>query len=332
MYKDITFLDDVTTASRQNLLNFVKDWYSNKSFIEVKSSGSTGKPKTIKLEKTKIKVSIKATENYFNLKPDDTILLPMSIDYIGGKMMLLRAIEIGLKVIVANPKANPLLQIDNQNIDFSAFVPMQVDSILKNDITRLKYQKIKQVIIGGAPISVELENEIKTLKNLNFATFGMTETISHIAVRNINAEEDHYTCLNHVKISVDHDNCLKIESDELLNEPIQTNDIVRLINENQFIWKGRADFVINSGGVKLHPEEIEKKIESLIPNNRFYLTSQKDERLGEKLVLKIESENEISYIEFSKKLQLILTKFEMPKEIITVNQFNTTKSGKIIRD
>lgn len=332
MYKDITFLDDVTEANRQKVLNFVKDWNSKDEWITVSTSGSTGKPKLIKLSKKQMRASAQTTVSFFNLKPNQSILLTLSADYIAGKMMLIRALEHQLKIIVAPLKSNPLDMDMEQSINFSAFVPMQVQAILANKKSRENYERIDNVIIGGAVINDDLEVELQSLKNHNYATFGMTETISHIALRNISQEEKHYTALASVDFSINQSHCLQINAPLVCDTVLNTTDCVELLNNKQFIWKGRADFVINSGGIKLHPEEIEQKIKPLLPNNQFYLIGLKDDILGEKLVLKIEGDNSIDLYQLELNLKKVLTKFETPKEIKLVPEFNMTQTGKIIRE
>ena len=331
MCKDIIFLKDVKQSTRQKVLNFVKQWQSDDDWLVVSTSGSTGNPKKIRLNKAQIKASAKATVIFFNLKPNQTILLAMSTDFIAGKMMLIRALEHQLNIVVAPISSNPLNQSINHKIDFSAFVPMQVNNILSSELSKQNYQKISQVIIGGAPISYQLEKQIQVLSNQNYATFGMTETISHVAVRNLTHKDNHYTALPNVTFSVNNNQQLIIDAPLILGEPIVTNDVVELINSKQFIWLGRADFVINSGGIKLHPELIEKKIEPFLVDNRFYLTAENDEKLGQKLVLKIENTHQVNLNELKLNLKTVLGKFEMPKQFILVEQFDESKSGKVIR-
>lgn len=331
MYKDITFLDDVTEASRQKVLKFVKDWKSKAEWIEVTTSGSTGNPKIIKLSKNQMRASAMATVDFFELKPGQNILLALSTDYIAGKMMIIRGLEHKLKIIIAPLQSNPLKIKLLHHINFSAFVPLQVQTILSDKESRKNYEAISKVIIGGAVINEALELELQSLNNLNYATFGMTETISHIALRDITRKEKHYSALPSVKFSVDTNSCLIIDAPLICSERLATTDCVDLLNENQFIWKGRNDFVINSGGIKLHPEEIEKKILSLLPNNRYYISSEKDDRVGQKIVLKIEKFNPIDLKYLKMRLKNILTKYELPKEIVIVSKFKLTKTNKIIR-
>ncbi len=332
MHKGITFLNDVTPSTRQKVLNFVKQWQSNDDWLEVQTSGSTGTPKTIKLHKDKIKASAHATIEFFNLQPNQTVLLALSVDYIAGKMMVIRALEQNMNIVVAPLNSNPLAGDIEEKIHFSAFVPMQVHTILAEEQSKLNYQKIDKVIIGGAPIDFVLEQNIAHLSNMNFATFGMTETISHVALRNINLHEKYYTALPDVKFAKTVNGQLIIEAPKIIENPIVTTDCVELVDEHKFIWKGRTDFVVNSGGVKLHPEEIEKKIEPLLPDHKFYIFGIKDERLGQKLVLKIESKQKVDTQKLKMILQQVLDKYEVPKEIIVEPKFDTTPTGKVMRN
>jgi len=333
MYKDILFLEGVKQFTRQNVLNFVKTWYSKDDHIIVNTSGSTGTPKPIRILKSRMKASAKATIDFFDLKPNQNILMTLSAEYIAGKMLIVRAIENNMTLIVAPICANPLLIAMNHKIHFSAFVPMQVQTILANRTSKKNYELIDTVIIGGGEINQGLEKTLITLKNSNFATFGMTETISHIALRNISDGNKHYTALPNVNFRTNSKDCLLITAPSIHPVPdLETTDVVQLLNSKQFIWKGRSNFTINSGGIKIHPELLEKKIEHLLPNNRYYFSSIKDNLLGEKLILKIESDSPINIQELKTKLKLLLVKFEHPKSIIVVNNFEETKTGKVIRN
>lgn len=332
MYKDITFLEDVTEATRQKVLKFVKDWNSNDEWISVHTSGSTGKPKEIRLSKQQMRASANATVKFFDLQPRQSILLTLSVDYIAGKMMLVRALEHGLQIIVAPLKSNPLDFDLNFAIHFAAFVPLQVETILSQQKSRKIYESISKVIIGGAVINETLEKELQSLSNSNYATFGMTETISHIALKNVTSKEKHYSALPNVEFSLHHTDRLSIHAPLICDSTILTNDCVDLLSKTQFIWKGRADYVINSGGIKLHPELIEKKIKPCLPNHQFYVIGKSDELLGEKVVLKIESDSTLDLNKLLVNLKEVLHKYELPKSILCVSTFKRTETEKIIRE
>ncbi len=319
---------------------FLQEWFSKNDIIVVKTSGSTGKPKWIQLKKEFMVNSALATGEFFDLKEKTTALLCMSVEYIAGKMMLVRALVLGWQIDVIEPKSNPLLGL-NKMYDFSAMVPMQ----LQNSLSEI--EKVKKLIVGGGVVSKELEKQIQGVSTEVFATFGMTETITHIAVKKFNqfnnvissgVEESHYVVLPNVLMSQDKRNCLVIDAPKVSEVQIITNDVVQLISESAFKWLGRYDNVINSGGVKLHPEEIEKKLSQII-EQRFFVSGVSDEILGEKLILIVE-ENSISKdIESSLRNKLNhslmksrnLSKYELPKNIYFVSQFIETETNKIQR-
>jgi O-succinylbenzoic acid--CoA ligase len=302
---------------------FLREWFSDKKFVEVKTSGSTGKPKMIQLKKEFMKNSAKATGQFFKLFENTTALLCMSTEYIAGKMMLVRALELGWYLDIVTPASNPLKNIDKV-YDFSAMVPMQLQYAL-NDI-----EKVKKLIVGGGVVSNELETAIQEISTEIYATFGMTETITHIAVRKLNfftdQSENYYQTLPNVSISLDDRNCLVINAPKVSDVVIKTNDVVELISDTEFKWLGRFDNVINSGGIKLHPEEIEKKLSEVI-SSRFFVAGIPDSILGEKLVLIIEGKQRTVILSEAKNL----SKYEIPKHIYFVDQFIETATKKIQR-
>jgi len=319
---------------------FLRDWFSKSAFIEVKTSGSTGKPKMIHLKKEFMMNSALATGAFFNLPENTTALLCMSTDYIAGKMMLVRALGLGWSLDVVDTVSNPLKGLE-KHYDFSAMVPMQLQSSFS------EIEKVKKLIVGGGIVSEDLESQLQGVSTEIFATFGMTETITHIAVKKLNqfknftsstVEKSYYQVLPNVSISQDHRNCLIIDAPKVSEERISTNDVVELISKTEFKWLGRYDNVINSGGIKLHPEEIEKKLSQII-NQRFFVAGIPDEVLGEKLILVIESDVSLSAAEKSLLKQIetnfaapnSLSKYEIPKKIYFVAQFVETDTKKIQR-
>ena len=308
--------------------DFLLDWLDDKLIVEVKTSGSTGTPKNIKLQKQHMVNSALATGMYFDLKPEDKIILCLPADYIAGKMMLVRAMVLGLEIDSVAPSLNPLSKV-NKKYDFAAMIPLQV----ANSLAYL--QNITKLIIGGASVSNTLKNELQTIETKVYETYGMTETITHVAVRNVNHSKadtpNNFKALANVSFSVDHRDCLIISSPKVSNSKITTNDIVSLVSETEFKWLGRYDNIINSGGVKLIPEQIETKLSSCIIDKRFFVAGISDDKLGEKLVLLIEGE--INTVDLLKKITTskLLDKFEVPKEIHAISKFIETDSGKINR-
>ena len=305
---------------------FLKEWFSDAHYVLVKTSGSTGNPKSIHLRKDFMINSALATGRYFQLGENTKALCCLPIKFIAGKMMLVRALTLGWDLDVIESTSNPLQEITKE-YDFSAMVPLQ----LRNSISKI--DQIKTLIVGGGVVSRELKKAIQTIDTNCYATYGMTETITHIAVKKLNKfsqseleSESVYKTLPDVTISKDKRSCLVIRAPKISNENIITNDVIELISKSEFNWKGRLDHVINSGGVKLHPEEIEQKLSNTI-YSRFFVAGILDEILGEKCILVIEGENyPITKKHFSK-----LSRFEIPKAIFFIPKFIETGSGKIQR-
>lgn len=305
---------------------FLEQWFNEKEYVFAQTSGSTGKPKSIKIEKQKMMNSALATGTFFNLKQKTTALLCMNAKYIAGKMMLVRALVLGWQLYVVKPTSNPLKGL-HKNFDFCAMVPMQ----LQNSLSELG--RIKKLIVGGGVVSNQLLEQIQAKKTKIFATYGMTETITHIAVKKLNSttkkveKNSFYKALPKVIFEVDNRSCLVINARKISEEKIVTNDVVSLISEKEFEWLGRYDNVINSGGIKLYPEKIEKKLSKII-KQRFFVAGIKDTVLGEKLILVVEGKKQVINLN---SLPTI-SKYEIPKEIYFIDNFTETETKKIQRE
>ncbi len=303
--------------------SFLREWNNESPFVETKTSGSTGEAKTIRIEKKYMLASAKMTGDFLKLKEGQNALLCLSTKTIGGKMMLVRSIVLNLNLYVSDVCSTPL-ELVNDTIHFAAMVPLQVSASIKKTPKQLK--SIHQLIIGGAPISRELEIQLHDFSNNVYQTFGMTETISHIALRKLSSGEQFYSALSDISFSTE-DDCLIIHAPNLGIEKLISNDIVELISPTQFLWKGRSDFIINSGGIKHSPEELETALSPIL-NNVFFLTGIPDTQLGQKIVLIIESvEEEID----KKQLSSVLNNYQLPKEVYFIPIFARTDSGKINR-
>ncbi|MBC8754557.1 AMP-binding protein [Kordia sp. YSTF-M3] len=314
----------------QALGDFLIDWLDEKEYVVVFTSGSTGKPKSIRLNKQAMVHSALATGDFFGIKPGDSALQCLPSNFIAGKMMLIRAMILGLELDLVAPTSNPL---ENQykHYDFCAMVPMQVENSLE------QLHQIKTLIVGGAPASKALIERLQNVSTKVFATYGMTETITHIAAKPLNnlpkGETAQYQTLPNIHISTDDRNCLVIDAPRIHPKKIITNDVVQLISETEFDWLGRFDNVINSGGIKLHPEQIEEKLSAFI-SGRYFVTGIDDSQLGKKLLLIIEdtAQNvEVSNLLETIKLSKKFSKFEIPKIIYTVKNFTETNTGKVQR-
>jgi len=313
--------------------HFLLHWLDGNDSIEARTSGSTGKPKRIPLKKQAMVNSAIATGNYFKLRPGDSALHCLSTDFIAGKMMLIRAMILGLQLDLVNPSSKPLGQT-NKQYDFVAMVPLQVENSLK------KLQQIKALIIGGAAVSAKLMAKLQNISTHAYATYGMTETITHIAVKQLNDQKnvtlsasDNYRdqrplfyVLPNINIAQDHRDCLVIEAPLLFDGKLITNDIVKIQSDTSFEFLGRYDNVINSGGIKILPEQLELKLSDAI-NKRFFITSETDDTLGEKVVLVVESDNKT----LPKEIFENLDAFEKPKTTYFISKFVETNSGKVDR-
>ena len=294
---------------------FLLDWLNSESFVLVQSSGSTGIPKQIILQKSAMIASAKATGLFFNLQPKATALLCLSANYIAGKMMLVRAITLGLHLDTIDPTSEPL---STKNYNFIAMVPLQVQKSLS------KLHLVDKILIGGTKVSYSLSESILKSNCNAFESYGMTETISHIAIKKIGAKA--FTVLPNVVISVDNRSCLVIDAAALSTEKIITNDIVEIVNATQFILKGRIDNVINSGGIKIFPEEVEEMLGKhiYVP---FFIASKPDEILGEKVILALEAKP----FSIENRIFSELSKYQIPKEIHFLDEFVRTETQKINR-
>jgi O-succinylbenzoic acid--CoA ligase len=311
------------------LYSFLSEWFSDSDFIIAQTSGSTGEPKLIELSKSLMLKSARRTIEYFGLTKGNHILLSLSCQYIAGKMMVVRAIAGKMNLIPVDPASNfDLLQ--NEIFDFGAMVPNQVFKMLEQPTGKEKLQNIRNLLIGGSSISATLEEQIAQLSTRLVSTYGMTETASHIAIRELSGarKSEFYQCLPGITVSLNENGCLQIHLPEL-NEPLQTNDLAQLQTNTSFRILGRADSVIISGGIKYSPETIEKKLECLF-DQRFIISSVTDEKLGEKLVLVIEGKPS-PILSIQEKLKDLLPPYEQPKMILFLDHFPETSSGKIRR-
>ncbi len=316
----------------QQIGSFLLDWLKPTSYLEVHTSGSTGTPKKIRLKKQHMVNSALATSRFFDLPSTTTALLCLPAEYIAGKMMLVRAMFLGWDLDTVPPSSNPL---DNlfKVYDFSAMTPFQLD----NSIARLHL--VKKLIIGGGAVSPRLKKMLQDVDARIFETYGMTETSSHIAAKKLNPRKKNngnrpFKLMPNVSISQDERGCLIIKAPNILDEEIVTNDVVEIVTYKKFHWKGRYDNIINSGGIKLFPEQIERKLNKVL-DHRFFVTSLPDESLGDKLVLFVEDDfSEDTIDELQEKISSIksLGKYEKPKKIYLIEKFEETPNGKIHRE
>ncbi|OYU83165.1 MAG: O-succinylbenzoic acid--CoA ligase [Flavobacterium sp. BFFFF2] len=298
--------------------DFILDWFDANPFISMYSSGTTGLPKTITLSKQAMVNSALASGDFFDLKPGDRALHCLPVKYVAGKMMFVRAMILGLDLEFVAPDSHPLDRTEGV-FDFAAMVPLQAQYSIP------QLDRIKKLIVGGAKINPVLEQQLIDSPSEVYETYGMTETITHIAAKRVG--EQAFTVLPNVTISSDDRHCLVIHAPQISEEVIVSNDVVDMVNENQFVFLGRIDNQINSGGIKLIPELIESKLAGKI-KPAFFITGVEDELLGEKVVLVVQG----APIDIDPTVFDDLDKYEKPKEIRFVPKFIETVTGKIMRN
>lgn len=323
---------------QKEVFDFCRQWELGKNEFLFHTSGSTGKPKPIYLSRTSMIESANMTKHWLNLQEGDHVLLCLPIEYIAGAMMLVRALVLKLNIVIIEPSQNPLEGITNPiNIHLASFVTTQWSTILQSNANLFAFfSDVKGILIGGSELTSSVELLTKEIQLPIFQTYGMTETSSHIAFKLISSEDTIYQCLKDVQIKMNDQGCLCINSPSTLNQWIETNDVAEIINVNQFSILGRKDFVINSGGRKIHPELIEKCCQSFFAHHsivcKTFAYGLHDDFYGQKLVLFIETKDEFhNQSQLLDNLKLNLHSWEVPKEVIILPQFIYTKSGKIDR-
>lgn len=323
---------------------FLKEWHNGSTTMTVKTSGSTGKPKMITVEKARMLASARMTCDFLQLKRGDTALLCMPVDYIAGKMMLVRVIERGMRLVVTEPCGHPMKAPGMETPpDLVAMVPMQVYNTMQNEKERRLLMQARHLLIGGGAIDNALEKELRDFPNAVWSTYGMTETLSHIALRRLNGEtaSEWYTPFDTVEVSQNADGCLVIDAPEVCSEIITTNDIVEMAPDGRrFRITGRRDNVICSGGVKIQIEEVEKRLKEHL-SIPFMITKCRDEKFGETAVMLYESskkesgtdtcphrltENDLRHIAKAE-----LPQYWQPRHYIAVGRLPQTETGKPAR-
>ena len=310
-------------SRKRDVEAFITEWNGTSEKITVKTSGSTGVPKEITLDKVWMIHSANSTCDFFNLTNSNSAALCLSIETIGGLMMIVRAIIREMTLLVYDVNSNPIKD-NTEQIDFIALVPMQVSIILQE--SKAVLEKCRNIIIGGAPINNQLLTDIQN-SNINaWQTFGMTETISHIALKRLSYENSTYELLENIEISTSQNDCLIVNAPLLGVYNLQTNDCIKILSPKEFTWTGRLDYVINSGGIKLHPEEIELKLASTI-DKPFFIFGLDDPILGSACCIAVESKPYDIKLDF----KTILSKYEVPKKMFFFSQFERGASDKINR-
>jgi len=331
-----------------SLDEFLEEWNNPSPYVHVQTSGSTGAPKPMLVEKQRMLNSARITCDFLGLREGDTALLCMSLDYIAGKMMVVRSIERGLKLITVPPSGHPLSAVpvvrqahqpctvpepaEGWGVDFAAMVPMQVYNSLQVPEEKERLMQIRHLIIGGGAIDDALAAALRTFPNHVWSTYGMTETLSHIALRRLNGPEasEWYTPFPSVKVSLNEDHCLVIDAPLVCATRLVTNDIAELssgsVPSMKFRILGRKDNVICSGGIKIQIEEVERQLRPHL-QAPFLITKRPDAKFGEVVVLLTEG----TVPEAKEVCLRILPKYHQPRVYLHVDQIPLTATGKPAR-
>lgn len=330
---------DACTPFEQEILGFIQEWLKGQTEFEVKTSGSTGPPKTIRFDRSQLIHSAKQSEVALGLKPGFNAMLCLDIKHIAGKMVIIRSLVTRMNLIAIEPCANPFVYLpDNLRVDYVSFVPLQVETII-NSSHRHQLSEMQTVLIGGAPMHPKLKRQVANLQGRWFASYGMTETISHIALQRLNGPEkaEWFKVLPGIHIELDERGCLVINAEYLGPDKIVTNDIVELKSPTEFIWRGRFDHVINSGGFKVHPEEVESKLAQKFSreglNRRYFIGPHTNEKLGQEVALIVEgmplhgkASDDLHFW-----MRENLNRYEVPARIFYIDHFVNTENGKLRR-
>jgi len=332
---------DATTEGlddfEKQTFSFIRAWLTGQETFELQTSGSTGTPKKIIIHRDQMIASARLTQKAIGLHENFTAFLCISPEYIGGKMMLVRALALGMKLVAVTPAANVFETLpSSMAIDFAALVPYQLYHVVRSKEARW-LNLMKTIIIGGAALDAETSAMLDSFTCRCYATYGMTESISHVALQVLNGpgKSQEFNVLPGIIASQDDRGCLVIEA-AYLSEKIITNDLISQPSANSFRWLGRWDNIMNSGGVKIIPEEIERKMQAVVDQtsrHNFMLCSAPDQKLGEKIILLLEG-NELDATTIAKlkrELPKVLSRYELPKEVFVLKNFRYGPTGKLKR-
>lgn len=309
------------------IADFLAEWFDGSDTLQVHTSGSTGTPKQLWVEKQRMMNSAMLTLSFLHLREEDTAMLCMPLQYIAGKMVVVRALVGGLNLIPVAPCGHPMQSLSQTPV-FSAMIPMQVFNSLQVPEEAEKLSRIRHLIIGGGAVDEELRKQLHSFPHAVWSTYGMTETLSHIALRRINGlkASEWYTPFSNVSLTLSADQTLIIDAPLVSPIRLVTNDIVEFNPQGQFRILGRKDNTINTGGVKVQIEQVEARLKPLLPF-AFQITAAPDSKFGEHIVLLVQSENPVTEENLHEAFRQ-LPPYWRPKQIICLPQLPLTGSGK----
>ncbi|GAA3964534.1 AMP-binding protein [Hymenobacter antarcticus] len=332
-------LDGPVNGYEAKVLDFIRQWLNGTQEFSLTTSGSTGPPSPIVLRRRQLEASASRTADFFGLGPGDRALVCLNCEYIGGMMMLVRGLERNMHLTIVEPHANPFAHVAAEaEFDFSAFVPLQLKAVLATGHAP-RLNRLKCLLVGGAPADATLQQELQPLTVPVWLTYGMTETCSHVALRRLNGPQatTAFRVLPGIAAGQDERGCLTLRGDVTDDQLIITNDVVNLLDAHTFEWLGRADFVINSGGVKVPAEKVELVLDVALAEigaaRRCFVAGRPDERLGQTVTAFIEGPALSAAVE--EQLQSLLAarlgRYEQPRQLVYVPEFQVTATGKLNR-
>lgn len=309
---------------------FLREWQNGEDYIVAHTSGSTGTPKEIHLQKSDMIHSARLTNGFFGITSVSKLYLCLSPDYVAGKMMIVRALEAKAKLFSENPSNRPLSENQSNDVyDLVAVVPSQAQWLVTHPECK---HRVRNLLVGGGVLPDKTRLQLAESGIRAYLSYGMTETCSHVALSEIARDKKPFKAMSGIHFEVDNRGCIVIEAPEFTYHRLVTNDIVDLISPTTFFWRGRYDNVINTGGIKVFPEEIEHKIADVLFPKRYYIASRPSDKWGEEVVLIVEGENNDDSKDIFVSIASRLAPFEMPKIIVFSPHFKETASGKIIRE
>lgn len=313
-----------------SVLDFIESLLVSDSFISY-TSGSTGEPKVLNINKNRANASADLSNRFFRITNLTHFVLSLDIKYIGSKMLLIRAQQAGAKVEVVRPSLNFYTEVKTPLIDFISLTPIHVNHILVN--YPVFFNKVKTCLIGASGVSKVLEDKLwnQNLKTVFYESFAMTETISHFALRNISNHEEHFECLDGFEVNVNDKGCLEVYHPVVLPEKVVTNDIVKCIDSSRFIFLGRKDNLINTGGLKISPEKLEKDWSLFLPF-KFILAGEQDAILGQRIVMILDPESTLTRLQILQLFQINSVAVKLvPKKFYKTKAWYETESLKPLR-
>jgi O-succinylbenzoic acid--CoA ligase len=332
-------LDAPVNGYEARVLDFIRQWLNGVQEFVLTTSGSTGTPQPITLRRRQLEASARRTGDFFDLGPGDRALVCLNCEYIGGMMMLVRGLERQMHLTIVEPAADPLTLVPpTAEFDFAAFVPLQLRTLLDNGQAP-RLNQMKTILVGGATVDSTLQKALQPLQVPVLHTYGMTETCSHVALRRLNGPEasSSYRILSGIAAGQDTRGCLTLRGDVTDDQLIVTNDRVQLLDDHSFEWLGRADFTINSGGVKVQAEKVELVLEVALAElgqpRRCFVAGRPHERLGEQVTAFVEGPALAPPLEkqLHTLLEARLDKYERPRQLTYLPAFQTTATGKLDR-